>query len=124
MFPKSHRLLHRRDFLRVYAEGASRSGRHVWVYYLDRGDGATARVGITIPRRAGKAVRRNKTRRRLREILRHLGPRLRPGYDIVVNCGPNTVNLDFAQLKSSVTAALTAAHLLNDEPASQDIDHG
>lgn len=116
-FPKSARLLERRDYLMVYDQGECRTDRRLWIYFLDRGDGAPARAGITIPRKAGKAVRRNRTRRRLREIIRHLQPRLRPGINFVINCSPQAVELEFSELQTRVANLLAAARLLAHEPS-------
>ena len=120
-FPKSHRLLKRRDFLRVYEGGSCRTDRWIWIYSLDCGESRPSRVGITITRKVGKAVWRNKLRRRLREVLRHLRSRLKPGVDIVVNCGPKTSRLDYHQLYTRVGNLLEEARLLtNDTDCEHD----
>jgi ribonuclease P protein component len=44
-----------------------------------------ARVGFTLPRAFGKAVLRNRVKRRLRELLRVRLPEVAPEWDIVIN---------------------------------------
>lgn len=64
----------------MYQQGRREAGECVVVYRRER-PGPT-RVGISVGRRMGKAVVRNRLRRRLREILR-TAP-LRPDQDVVV----------------------------------------
>jgi ribonuclease P protein component len=82
-FPKTLRLLTRADFTRV-----NRRGRRVhtggFVVLTDRGRHEWTRLGITVGRQAGKAVRRNRAKRLVREYFRTHRLRFAPGYDLVV----------------------------------------
>jgi ribonuclease P protein component len=42
------------------------------------------RVCFALPRKFGNAVERNRARRLCREVYRHIRPRLKGGYDVVV----------------------------------------
>jgi ribonuclease P protein component len=95
-------LLRRPDFDRVYKTGR-RFGSPLFTAFLVRrpeldpgesggglrldGAGAAAgsRVGFTTPRGLGKAVVRNRIRRRLREVVRLHWTELAPGWDLVFN---------------------------------------
>ena len=66
-----------RDFRRAYAKGKSRVHRLLVTYVLRN------RVGFTATKKIGKACRRNRARRVIREAYRILEPQLRQGYDIV-----------------------------------------
>ncbi len=67
----------RRDFARVYAEGEKRVGRLLVLYTLPAADEARA---VVASRKIGKAVRRNRAKRLLREALRSvLGNGAPPG---------------------------------------------
>ena len=70
--------------------------RHIGLRYLGR-PGEPLRLGVTIPKRVGKAVIRNKLRRRIREHAR-----LREwdlcGVDVVVDCRPGVGELSGAAL--------------------------
>ncbi|MDE3181753.1 MAG: ribonuclease P protein component, partial [Acidobacteriota bacterium] len=63
------RLLHRPEFRRVYEEGRRGSARVCTIFYRSNGLGRT-RLGITTPKSLGSAVKRNRIRRRLREVFR------------------------------------------------------
>jgi len=59
---------------------------------VEREHGLGPRIGFTVPRAFGKAVRRNRARRRLREQLRVRLPEIATQWDIVVN--PRRLALD------------------------------
>lgn len=83
-FPKSARLLKRAEFRRVYDEGQRRNGSYFAVFYRPNGLEET-RLGITVPARVGKAVLRNRVKRRLREAFRLNRDQFSQGWDIVMN---------------------------------------
>ncbi len=71
-----------RDFRRAYAKGKSRVHRLLVTYVLRNRLGVN-RAGLTATKKIGKACRRNRARRVIREAYRILEPQLRQGYDIV-----------------------------------------
>jgi len=83
-FPKTFRLLRRSEFRRVYDEGQRRSASLCTVFFRPNGL-PHSRLGITTPARLGNAVRRNRLRRRVREVFRLNRSSLPPGWDILVN---------------------------------------
>ncbi len=64
-----NRMRCRRDFLRVYQHGSVRFGRYLVMHLLPVSDSPT-KVGISVSRKVGNAVIRNRIKRRLREIMR------------------------------------------------------
>ena len=56
------------EFKRVYNKGASASGQNLVVYCRRWRDRDKNRLGLTVSTKVGKAVQRNKIRRRLKEI--------------------------------------------------------
>ena len=68
------------------------------------------RFGFTISKRVGNAVVRNRMRRRLRELLRHLA--LIEGYDIVISARPEAASSSFEELKAELLVLLKRAGLL------------
>lgn len=82
-FPRSGRLRKRRDFLAVQAAGVAIHTRHFVL--LVRRDGA-GRVGITVSKKIGNSVARNRVKRLVREAVRLWGdaPWAPAGRDVVV----------------------------------------
>ena len=71
------------EFRRLYRKGKS-AGTGRMVIYCRKNPTGQNRVGITVSTKLGKAVHRNKLRRRLREIYRIHEADLRPGIDMVI----------------------------------------
>jgi ribonuclease P protein component len=71
------------DFRRLYAKGKSAASPYA-VLYCRRNKSQTNRLGLTVSTKLGKAVHRNRIRRRFKEIYRLNEDKLLPGYDIVL----------------------------------------
>ena len=101
------------EFKRLYAKGRSCVAPCV-VVYCRKNRGASNRLGITVRTKVGKAVVRNRVRRRLKEIYRLNEQRMRLGYDIVIVARVRAVNISYAELSASVMKAFKTLELLKD----------
>ena len=82
---KRRRLSRSGEFERVYREGRSYSSRHLVIYCFPRTDGDGApRLGLSVGRKLGGAVERNRIKRRLREAFWARADQLDDGYDFVI----------------------------------------
>lgn len=86
-------------FERVYGEGQKRVRPLLVAHLLNRGDTEPIRLGLTVSRRCGGAVVRNRIRRRLREIFRQESPSLSAGWDIVLTARPAASDAPFHELR-------------------------
>ena len=104
-FPKSSRLLRRSDFRRVYDQGQRRSVPLCTTFFRPNGL-PQSRLGITASGRLGKAVVRNRIKRRLREVFR-LERRVIPsGWDIVLNPREAVAKVPFETLRRELLRTL------------------
>lgn len=107
-FPKSSRLAQAAEFLKVRHEGVAQHGRYLIVNLLREAPAGKApnRVGIITSRKVGNAVHRNRARRHIREIMRHLLPQLKPGAWIVIVCKPRASDADQCVLREELEKLL------------------
>jgi ribonuclease P protein component len=106
---REQRLRSAADFSRV-RERAPRAWTHpLLVLYAAPNDLSHARVGITVSRRVGKAVVRNRVRRRIREAARMRLPELATGFDLVFVARPASARAEWPALKMAVEQTLGRA---------------
>ena len=105
-------LTRKAQFEAVYHSGKHRTGKELVLRVLPSGLAIT-RYGITVSRRVGKAVVRNKIKRRLREILRQT--ELRPGFDIVNIARSAAAAAGFKEIKNTIQELLASTGLLMGE---------
>ena len=82
------------------------------VLYARKNRSATNRVGVTVSKKLGGAVVRNRVRRRLREVYRLNETRFAPGWDIVVVARSRSITADFGKLTDSYLALAKEAGIL------------
>jgi ribonuclease P protein component len=106
---RRRRLSRSGDFDRVYREGSSRGNRFLVLYSFARGDQEPAdgsRLGLSVGRKIGKAVTRNKVKRAIREAFWELSDRLAPGHDYVIVARPGVEELLEREGREGVLASL------------------
>ena len=92
------RLKSRPQFLAV-RHGEARRGRIFLLEVLDRKDDAPPRVGVTVTKKHGNAVERNRMRRRLKEAVRlNAAFAMQPGHDYVIVARREVLGIPFDQL--------------------------
>ena len=110
MPPKRGRLSRSAEFERVYRQGRSHGNRHLVLYAFPRGEGGTdedvPRIGLSVSRKVGGAVDRNKVKRLLREAFSEEAERLPAGHDVVVVARPEARELAEREGLAGIRAAL------------------
>ena len=83
-FPREYRLTTRRQFVQVYEQGR-KARRGSFMIFGMPNDLEGCRIGLTVTRRTGSAVARNRIKRVLRDVFRRNRDRLPVAMDLVVN---------------------------------------
>jgi len=82
------RLSRSAEFERVYRQGRSVANRHLVLYTFPNASTQRPRLGLSVSRKVGGAVERNKVKRLLREAFSHAENELLSGQDVVVVARP------------------------------------
>jgi ribonuclease P protein component len=105
-FPRTAKLLKHSDFQRVYKSGKRHFSGLMTVFFLPRSDGESEpRVGFTVSRALGGAVKRNRIKRRMREAVRLHRRELTSRVDVVFNPKKLAADAEFSQIESEVKKA-------------------
>jgi ribonuclease P protein component len=107
-FPRASRLLRRVEYDAVYREGRRRSSREFAVFLRPNGL-ELSRFGWSIKKALGGAVKRNRMRRRIREIIRLHRQEIAPGWDIVIHPRSTVATENFSTLSEELVKLLPRA---------------
>ena len=115
MLKKINRLKKRYQYQYIYKAGTYISSKAVALHFVSSKTN-NAKVGFAVTKKIGHAVVRNKTRRRLREILRKHLPSLKQNYNIIIVAKEQILETDFNSLENQIVNLLKKANLIkNDE---------
>ena len=100
------RLSRSAEFERVYRENRSHGNRFLVVHAFPREDDHGVRLGLTVPRKVGGAVERNRVKRLLREAFELEGAGVPTNHDVVIQARPDVRELAEREGLPAVRASL------------------
>ena len=106
---RATRLTKRVHYLSVYQQGKTYVSSLIVMKVLPNGM-SLSRYGLSVTKKIGKAVQRNRLKRLLREIMRLQS--VKPGWDIVFILRRQAAAVDYSQLEKIVARLLAQAQLL------------
>ena len=101
------RLSRSAEFERVYRQGRSSANRHLVIYVFANSSAERPRLGLSVSRKVGGAVERNRVKRVLREAFARAEGKLASGQDIVLVARPPARELVEREGLEGVYASLT-----------------
>jgi ribonuclease P protein component len=101
-FRKYERIRHQSDFKRVYAQG-KKIVSFSFVLYIDLdSQRQDRRLGITVSKKVGNAVNRNRCKRLVRELFRRNKEKFPPGSNVIVIVKRDMVGKRYAELEEEL----------------------
>jgi len=117
------RLRKHADYQRVYKTSRKQFSRQMSYFFTLRSvegdEPATPRIGLTVGKVMGKAVDRNRIKRRMREAVRRNLSVLSLPVDVVLHPKRSVINLDFAILDREIAQIFTTIQRSAEESTSK-----
>jgi len=111
-FPRSRRLARQHEFRRLYRTGNRKSSKSLTVYTCPV-QGRRGKVGIVAGKRLGKAVERNRIRRRIREAIRTNQRGIKANKDLLIVAKPPALGLPCRELTGQLLELLRKSEALD-----------
>ena len=108
---KYERLRHRKDFDLAFRNGSRRQTKNFTI--ILRANGLEfSRLGVTVGKKVGNAVKRNRVKRYLREFFRLHKHKLPPSHDVVIIAKRDAATLAYQDVREELAAVLFGNNLL------------
>ena len=109
---KKHRLKSNDDFQNVFKNGKSFANRQLVLYYLPKQGQFYFRVGFSISKKIGNAVKRNKLKRLFREVIHEIEQDIKPSFDFVIIARKPVKEMNYHEIKKSMIHLLSKSKLM------------
>ncbi|TCP20009.1 ribonuclease P protein component [Scopulibacillus darangshiensis] len=101
-----------KDFQHVFNKGRSTANRQFVIYVLKCPGREYSRIGLSVSKKIGNAVTRNRIKRHVREVLRHLEDKLEMGNDYIIIARKPTAAMSYQESLGSLKHVLKRAKVL------------
>lgn len=105
----------REDFNKVYRQGKSVANQQFVLYYKKRqvkpGEEAPFRLGVSVSKKLGNAITRNRLRRVMKEIVRLHAEQVEEGIDFILIARKPVVEMEYAEIEKSIIHVMKRASL-------------
>ena len=101
------------DFRKVYKHGKSFANRYLVMYILEN-KSDSSRIGISVSKKVGNAITRNKIRRRIKEAYRlNIDENVKNGYDIIFIARVSCNEAEYKDIDNAINHLVKKSNLIN-----------
>ncbi|MDB5055695.1 MAG: rnpA [Bacilli bacterium] len=108
---KQHRLAKREDFNKVFRFGKSVANQQFVLYHLAKPEHDYFRLGVSVSKKIGNAVVRNRLRRIMKEVIRLNKDSIQLTADFILIARKPVVDLNYQEMESCMIHVLKKAAL-------------
>ncbi|MBF0781011.1 MULTISPECIES: ribonuclease P protein component [unclassified Granulicatella] len=112
---KIYRLKKEKDFKQLFYAKRSKANKQCIIYYLERKNQPYLRTGISVSKKLGNAVVRNRIKRKIRRAIYELRELFCENYDIIVIARQPMVEMSVHDIKKSLLHVLHLCHLIKNK---------
>lgn len=109
---KAYRVKKDRDFQNVFQKGTSYANRNFVLYTLDKPENKHFRIGISVGKKIGNAVARNRLKRQIRAAVYEIKDQILDTQDFIIIARPAVKHLTMDEIKKNLLHVLTIAKLI------------
>ncbi len=106
---KVYRLTQRGSFTYIYKKGKRAYDKLITLYYVDA---YNLKVGVSVSKKVGNSVVRNKVKRRIKEAFRQIIPFIIPTYNFVIVARQGIEDAPYSEISKSIVQVLQKEKLL------------
>ncbi|NHC38547.1 ribonuclease P protein component [Bacillus sp. MM2020_1] len=109
---KELRIKKNKEFQTAFQKGQSFANRQFVIYSLPKEGQDYFRIGLSVSKKIGNAVTRNRIKRYVRQSIFELNEQLASGNDYVIIARKPAAEMDFFEVKKSLTHVLKVGKVL------------
>lgn len=115
---KAYRVKKEKEFQRVFHHGQSVANRQLVLYTYPKPDQAHFRVGLSVGKKIGNAVTRNRIKRYLRQALQELEPRIQSDIDFLLIARKDILTKSYPEIVRSIVHVMRLGGII--QPSSMN----
>ncbi|MCG3084968.1 ribonuclease P protein component [Anoxybacillus sp. LAT_35] len=110
---KKYRIKKNEEFQEVFKKGTSMANRQFVLYVLDKPEQPYFRIGLSVSKKIGKAVVRNRVKRYIRQVFHEERDRIEIGKDYVIIARMPVATMEYEETKKSLLHVLRRANVFH-----------
>ncbi|WLR41888.1 ribonuclease P protein component [Bacillus carboniphilus] len=110
---KKNRIKKNEDFQLVFQKGRSMANRQFVIYIMERPELSEFRIGLSVSKKIGNAVTRNRIKRLIRQVVLEEKDQLSSGKDYIIIARKPTSQMNYYEVKKSLLHVFKKAKIYN-----------